>query len=317
MTVERFDEYVERCLYGPDGFYATEGSAGRRSGDFLTSPEVGPLFGAVLTRFLDAVWKAEGEPEPFSIHDVGCGPGTLLRTVAVAAGDLGGRPWDLVGVDRVESPAATAQRLPDDLAGAVVVANELLDNLPFRVIERGEGGFREVFVRDPGQGGVPVEELAATDVELDIPVGTRAPLLERARSWMDSVLARGPVAVAVFDYGAPTTAELAGRGGWLRTYREHRRGEDPLRDPGRWDITTDVAWDQLPTPDRLETQVDFLGRWGIDELVEEGRTHWRQHAAAPDLTALRMRSRISEVEALVDPGGLGGWWAASWSNLGD
>ena len=45
---ERFDRYMERCLYGPDGFYATDGSAGRRGGDFITCPEVGPLFGAVL-----------------------------------------------------------------------------------------------------------------------------------------------------------------------------------------------------------------------------------------------------------------------------
>ncbi|MEL6982425.1 MAG: hypothetical protein AAFO29_08375, partial [Actinomycetota bacterium] len=49
---ERFDRYVERCLYGPDGFYATSGIAGRRRGDFLTSPEVGPLFGAIVTRAL-------------------------------------------------------------------------------------------------------------------------------------------------------------------------------------------------------------------------------------------------------------------------
>ena len=49
--IERFDHYVDRCLYDPtDGFYATRGEAGGSRGDFVTSPEVGPLFGAVVAR---------------------------------------------------------------------------------------------------------------------------------------------------------------------------------------------------------------------------------------------------------------------------
>ena len=45
----RFDEFMRIALYGSHGFYTTGGQAGRR-GDFITSPEVGPLFGAVLAR---------------------------------------------------------------------------------------------------------------------------------------------------------------------------------------------------------------------------------------------------------------------------
>jgi SAM-dependent MidA family methyltransferase len=77
-----FAEYVESALYDPDdGFYATGGRAGR--GDFLTSPEVGPLFGALVGRALDAVWGALGRPDPFVVVEVGAGPGTLARTVRV------------------------------------------------------------------------------------------------------------------------------------------------------------------------------------------------------------------------------------------
>jgi len=48
-----FEQWVEACLYDEaGGFYASGGAAGRR-GDFLTSPEVGPLFGAVVARWLD------------------------------------------------------------------------------------------------------------------------------------------------------------------------------------------------------------------------------------------------------------------------
>lgn len=330
VVMERFDHYVERCLYGPAGFYAAAGRAGR-AGDFLTSPEVGPLFGAVLVRALRAVWSGAGEPEPFTVYDVGCGPGTLLRSVRVALDGGGERPpWKLVGVDRVDAEGAAIHELPDDLSGSVVVANELLDNLAFRVVERSAGGsLVEVFVDGQVGEGADGWVERALPIDLDgidpaqvavlerLPSGARVPLLDQARSWVTDVLGRNPVAVVLFDYGALTTVELARRGGWLRTYRNHQRGHDPLVEPGRWDITTDVAWDQLPVPDGLETQADFLARWGIDDLVDEGRRYWQEHAARPDLGAVRMRSRVIEAEALTDPSGLGGFWAAWWGNLGD
>ena len=53
----RFDEFMRLALYGEHGFYSDVGRAGRR-GDFITSPEVGPLFGAVVARFIDAEWDA-------------------------------------------------------------------------------------------------------------------------------------------------------------------------------------------------------------------------------------------------------------------
>jgi len=48
----RFGEFVDAALYDPhSGFFSRGGGAGRR-GDFLTGPEVGPLFGAVIARAL-------------------------------------------------------------------------------------------------------------------------------------------------------------------------------------------------------------------------------------------------------------------------
>ncbi len=301
---ERFDRYMARCLYGPGGFYATRGTAGRRQGDFITSPEVGPLFGAVVAEAIDGWWEELGRPDPLPIYDVGCGPGTLAKSIAVAKPD---RPWHYVGVDVVETPGSMLAELPEDLSGAVVLANELLDNLPFRIVEGGADGLLEVFVVD-GR-----EVLSPTELVFDLPIGTRAPVLEAADRWVRQTLAAAPARLCLFDYGAPTTAELADRGGWLRTYRHHQRGRDPLVDPGSADITTDVAWDQLPTPTQpLVRQAEFLRRWGIERLVDEGRQWWTENAAAPDLTALRMRSRISEAEALLEPSGLGDWWVAVW-----
>jgi SAM-dependent MidA family methyltransferase len=77
-----FQQFMAGALYGEYGFYA-RGGAGRR-GDFLTSPEVGPLYGAVLARFLDAEFERLGRPEPFTVVDAGAGPGTLARTVQSA-----------------------------------------------------------------------------------------------------------------------------------------------------------------------------------------------------------------------------------------
>ena len=86
--------------------------------------------------------------------------------------------------------------------------------------------------------------------------------------------------VIVFDYGA-TTAELAERNGWLRTYAKHGKGTSPLACPGQQDITSDVAFDQLPPPASLQTQADFLQDWGIQSLVAEGQKEWQQNARHP------------------------------------
>lgn len=304
MDPLRFDHYMEQCLYGPDGFYSKDGTAGRRRGDFITSPEAGPLFGAVLAETIDHWWESTGRQPDFTVYDVGCGPATLLKSIRLARPD---RPWNLVGVDR-SNEAADRTELPEDLSGAVVLANELLDNLPFRIVERSADGFFEVFVAEGHEVLLPCD----LDLELEIPVGARAPIHEQAAAWIQSTLSRKPAVLCLFDYGAATTAELAERGGWLRTYRQHKRGSDPLAKPGDQDITTDIGFDQLPTPDELIQQGEFLQRWSIDRLVDEGRTHWKANAHAPDLFAMRMRSRISEAEALLDPAGLGAWWVATW-----
>ncbi|MEZ5178060.1 MAG: hypothetical protein R2746_07215, partial [Acidimicrobiales bacterium] len=79
-----FADYQAQALYAPGlGFYTSGGGAGRRR-DFLTSPEVGPLFGAVLARALDAWWDELGRPDPFPVVDAGAGPGTLARSVLAA-----------------------------------------------------------------------------------------------------------------------------------------------------------------------------------------------------------------------------------------
>ena len=315
-----FDAFMRDALYGEHGFYTTGGRAGRRGGDFITSPEVGPLFGAVLARALDSWWRALGEPADFTVIEAGAGPGTLARAVRAAAPAC--RPRYVAvepsAAQRAHHPAEveSVAELPAEPVTGVVVANELLDNLPFRLAVH-DDGWREAFV----VGQPPAEVLSAP---FDPPppflparaaLGARAPLQDEAAAWVrraHATLRRGRV--VVFDYGVMRTAELAARPWreWLRTYRGHERGGHYLADPGTQDITADVCLDQLPPPDAVRTQGQFLQLHGIGDLVEEGRSAWRSAAGAPDLRAMTMRSRVREAEALLDPDGLGGFLAIEW-----
>ena len=324
-----FDQFMDAALYGSNGFYSGGGSAGRR-GDFITSPEVGPLFGAVLARFLDREWNRLGRPTEFTVVDAGAGPGTLARAVLAAEPDCSSAmryvAVEISDEQRKRHPEGIDSRaeLPTEPFTGVVVANELLDNLPFRLAVHDEG-WREAFVdvpRTPSPDGPPhLEVLSArfdpvpSPLPANVPLGARAPLIDRARDWVDrarAILDAGTLLVV--DYGVPHTADLARRPWreWLRTYRGNERGDHYLVGAGTQDITIDVPFDQLPEPDTVRTQEQFLRLHGIDELVDEGKQFWEEHAARPGLEAIKLRSRISEAEALLDPAGLGGFIVAEW-----
>lgn len=316
----RFDRFMELALYGEHGFYTTRGRAGRHRGDFITSAEVGPLFGTVLARMIDAEWERLGRPADFVVVEVGAGPGTLARAITSAwAVDPSAHPTRYVAVEvspaqRELHPAGVESRadLPAGPITGLVLANELLDNLPFRLLVF-DGGWREAHVASDRGAFVEVLRPVADPPPMlpaSAPHGARVPWQQAARDWVVDARARlVGGAVLVIDYVTPRTAQLAGEPwrNWLRTYRGHERGAHYLRDVGEQDITAQVALDQLPEPDELRTQAQLLQRWGIDELVEEGRRAWAAAAAAPTVAALAMRSRVREAEALLEPSGLGGF----------
>ena len=328
----RFDEFMHLALYGAGGFYTSVGSAGRR-GDFITSPEVGPLFGAVIARWLDATWRQFGSPDHFHLIEAAAGPGTLARSILAA------RPAcaDALRYTAVEVSDQQRERHPDGVVSTasmptapitgVVIANELLDNLPFRLFVM-DGRWREAYVA-AGRDGSFTEVLqdAPDTGDLQLPTGAphgaRVPVQQRAGEWCRSALdVVGRGRLLLVDYASATSAGLALRPWreWLRTYRAHGRGEHYLRAPGTQDITADVALDQLfaavGEPDVVRSQNQFLQRWGIDDLVDEGRRVWEQHAARPTVAAMAMRSRVREAAALLDPSGLGGFTVIEYAAAG-
>ena len=380
-----FDQWVEQALYHPQhGFYSSGGQAGRRGKDFLTSPEVGPLFGTVLAKAINGCWNELGQPDPFTVIEAGAGRGALAASV------LRAKPacfdaMRYVMVERSELLRAQQQETLKGVAAnsggkvislgklsecisrdepvvpfGMVIANELLDNLPFRILERTASGWQEVVVGLSENGefasnaterasAVSVHasqervshspsanlqqrsqikndpqpiflhaEISTGDSQLaaslapNAPVGTRIPLQEQASAWVRQaceLIGRGRV--IVFDYGA-TTAELAERNGWLRTYAKHGKGTSPLACPGQQDITSDVAFDQLPPPASLQTQADFLQDWGIQSLVAEGQKEWQQNAATPTIKTLIARSRPTEAQTLSDSTTFGNYKTAQW-----
>jgi len=284
---------MEQALYGSEGFYEREGGGAGRRGDFLTAPEVGPLFGAVVARALAAWYDGLGRPDGFTVYDVGAGAGTLGRSLALA-----GCPHRYVAVDRSAIQRArhdgleSAADLPEGRLVGVVIANELLDNLPFDLTLDGEPF-------DPAE---------------DWPEVGLAPRQERARAWVEEVRARLQGRLVVLDY-CSSTASMASRPWteWLRTYRGHDRGGHPMDHLGEQDITVEVAVDQLPIPDDDTAQAEWLRRWGIDDLVEEGRRVWHERAHLGDLEAIRARSRVNEADALTDSAGMGSFRVLEWS----
>jgi len=314
-----FEQYMGLALYGEGGFYQDGGKAGRR-GDFITSPEVGPLFAAVIAQYLDNCWNELGCPESFDVVEVGAGPGTLARGIFDAQPKcLSAMKY--VAVEISESQRAmhpdfveSAEEFPDRMIQGVVLANELLDNLPFKLFVF-DGTWKEAFV-GLGDGGRFVEVLRTVNnipevLPASAPLGSRAPIQEAAARWMLSVsqkLSRGKV--LVFDYCSESTSEIAVTPWreWLRTYKNHERGEHYLLEPGSQDITSQVMIDQImvPIPELVVTkQSDWLQHWGIQDLVTEGAKYWEQHKSSPDVLALKMRSRANEARVITDISGIG------------
>ena len=294
-----FSEFQRIALYGSAGFYtrAGGGRAGRREGAFLTSPEVGPLFGAVLARYLDAQWNDLGRPAQFTVVDAGAGPGTLARSIIAArpacAAAMGTSPSSCRsvsgrGTPPMSSPARTFRTVRSTASSSPTNCSTTCRS--GCACSTGRGGRRSSSLTRTARSARCCRHRSIRNPPCCRHLRRTAPgrrCTTRAVAWLADArarLGRRPIDGHRLrrDRRPPRWCERPWRE-WLRTYRDHGRGNHYLADPGGQDITVEIALDQLPQPFAVSSQVEFLRRWGIDDLVAEGQRVWAANAAAPDV----------------------------------
>jgi SAM-dependent MidA family methyltransferase len=316
-----FSEFMELALYGPGGFY--EHPPVGEAGHFVTSPHVHPVFARMLARALRGMWDLLGRPSPFHVVEVGAGDGTLARDLQDL---LAGTGCKYVAVDRSPGARARLRELPVTVTASLeaaghshtgcVLANELLDNLPFRWLRgtpRGPVEIRVGLQRDRFAAvEVPWDRSLEWDEEIPAPTlepGGEAALPIGALHFLDRLAHfLGSGYVLLIDYAASEAA------GPVHGYRGHRVVEDVLAAPGRSDITAGVD---------LATVIHRAGRLGLrayrpvtqrSALLALGVAEWlederRRQVAFLDRGAGREAvlawSGRHRASGLVDPAALG------------
>ena len=330
-----FARFMELALYDPDGgYYRSADARPGRGGDFLTAPELHPIFGEMLARAVVQAWERLDRPDPFVVVEHGAGEGALATSLLGAVRDtpLGAairyRPVEVDDRrmqalhDRLEV-AGLADRLdtgPTDAPfDGVVLANEVLDALPVHRVRRSGGGLRELAVDLGPDGGFVEVDIAPTSTALaerlaadgiELAEGQTGEICLALDAWV--MRAAAPVRrglLLLIDYGAPA-AELYDpirrRDGTLRAYVRHQVHDDPYRFVGRQDLTAHVDMTAVERAARaaglstvgITTQAEALMGLGIEQRLREIQAD--PATTFEDYTLLR-----SALMRLLDPAAMG------------
>jgi len=299
-----FDRFMALALYAPGlGYYA---SASRKFGqmpasgsDFVTAPELTPLFGRTLAVQVAEALDRTGTRE---LWEFGAGTGALALQLLDALGDRIGRYRivDLSGTLRDRQQQTLARHagkvewlaeLPEEMHG-VVVGNEVLDAMPVQVLVRKGGQWHERGVVRQGQGfgwdDRPTELRPPLEVE-----GAHDYLTEihpQAEAFVATLADRLKQGAAFFiDYGFPEAEYYHPQRhmGTVMCHRGHRADGDPLADVGAKDITAHVNFTGVALAGQdagLEvlgycSQARFLLNAGILPMMEQASLAERAMAA--------------------------------------
>lgn len=293
------DRYMQLCLlHDPLGYYRRAETVGA-AGDFITAPEVSQLFGELIGIWVAATWEAMGSPPRWRLIELGPGRGVMLtdmlRALAVLPPALDG--LEVVAVEAsprlaaeqrrrlasVSVSIAWRERLPtSSTLPTILVANELLDALPIRQLEREHGTWVERCVGLDASGALRFEAAApARDLRSRLPLTlASAPeeaiieCAEGAAALIDDIaaLAGGDrLAALLIDYGywGPATGDT------LQAVRAHGY-TSPLTAPGEADLSAHVDFAQVAQLARLAglttygplAQAELLSRLGIGVRLE-------------------------------------------------
>jgi SAM-dependent MidA family methyltransferase len=290
-----FDRYMELALYAPAlGYYANAdrpfGHWPGAGSDFVTAPELSPLFGQALARQLSQALAAS---DTDTVLEFGAGSGALADTLLDALGSQLRcyRIVELSAALRAQQAARLARfgdrvqwldRLPARIE-AVLVGNEVLDAMPVQLLafdgaawfQRGVAldGRRELAWCDR-----PTSHRPPHDGEF-VP-GTVTEIHLQGQAFIRTVaqaLHRG--AAFFVDYGFPAAEYYHPQrtGGTLMCHRAHRVDADPLRDSGLKDITAHVNFSAIALAGQAAgldvlgytSQARFLVNCGLLEAMQQ------------------------------------------------
>lgn len=303
-----FDRFMAMALYTPGLGYYTNTSLkfgtmptvvedGQRvaGSDFVTAPEMSPLFGRALAVQIAQALEATGTRE---VWEFGAGSGALALQLLEALGERIDRYTivDLSGVLRARQQQALAafgdkvawaDELPEVMHG-VVVGNEVLDAMPVQLLARVDGEWfeRGVVEREGEEGDSPW-------AWRDRPTDLRPPLdIEGPHDYLTEIHAQGVAfiqtlaerldrgAAFFLDYGFPESEYYHPQrsGGTVMCHQAHRADPDPLAEVGLKDITAHVNFTAIALAGQdagLEVlgyanQARFLMNCGLLELMEQG-----------------------------------------------
>ncbi|HEY1264141.1 MAG TPA: SAM-dependent methyltransferase [Terriglobales bacterium] len=333
-----FSRYMELCLYDPElGYYSRSVERFGKGGDFYTSSDVHAVFGRLLARQFDEMWRMLGSPPEIEILELGPGRGLFAQDVLSWAqkkfpGFFRAAHYSLLEKSRalarkaalVLEPfiqagrAATlappgdrllARALPDEIP-LIVFANEFFDALPVEILSAqgklllGESDGRLV------ETWVPASDrelgfLESYGVHPEEGERLEVPLQGQSYSSEAAGLLRHGFLVIV-DYGYTRDEQIAGRHrGTLKSFRQHSIVANPYESPGDQDITADVNFTALAASLQaggtfahpLRTQSQFL--MGIGE-----ENHFAD--AFEDCRLPQERAKVAlQLKHLVTPAGMG------------
>ena len=280
-----FSRYMELCLYDPElGYYSRNAEKFGKAGDFYTSSDVHAVFGRLLARQFDEMWRVLGEPEQMEILELGPGRGLFAQDVldwsekkfpdffralhytpAESSPSLRERLAcrfrqqmdrgkvslpNPTGDDPSASSGQAARRSMNNEVPLIIFANEFFDALPVEVLS--QHGSLRINVREQQL----IEEWApASPEELEFldryslhPEGdVRTEAALPAQHYMAQYA--GLVQTGFFvviDYGYTREEQLAGRHlGTVMAYRQHSASPNPYQAPGEQDITAHVNFTAL------------------------------------------------------------------------
>jgi SAM-dependent MidA family methyltransferase len=333
-----FADYMNAVLYAPGlGYYAAGARKFGAEGDFVTAPELTPLFGRTLARQLAQVIAEIRDSE---IIELGPGSGRLCADVLAALAEQNALParYRLLEVspelrERQREHVATTlpehlsrvewiDRLPERWRGAVVV-NEVLDALPVHLIVRRGGVAFERGVTFDAAGDLTLADRALASPGLNERARARFPALDdyvselnpTAEALVASLAQRCEQGVMLLiDYGFPAAEYYHPQRdqGTLMVHYRHRALADPLFRPGLADLTAHVDFSAMAragvasglTVAGFATQAQFLVNCGVlDALARCGHpqsaAYLRAASAVQKLTSPAEMGELIKVLALT------------------